>query len=169
MAMAPINLPATAFVGDNNAALVAGDAPAQFDSLYDRPCWAFDATDEECIVSIYFRMPSDYAGGTLTATLALAANNAANGAVFDVAVEAVTASSDTLSMNAADGFDTVNSATHTFGGTAYDLRNLAVTLTNKDSVAVGDWVRLGIRRDCDSGSDDAAVDAYLFSVEIAES
>ncbi|NQT86943.1 hypothetical protein HQ560_09275, partial [bacterium] len=111
-----------------------------------------------------------YAGGTLKATLFLfAASDATNGCVFDLFVEAVTAG-DTLDLEAATSWDSVNSSgdIDLSGSTAGDLVTATVTLTNKDSVAAGDLVRFGVRRDTDHANDDAVGDIYLAALEVWE-
>jgi len=45
---------------------------------------------------------------------------------------------------------------------------VSITLTNADSVAAGDYVRIAINRDADNGSDTATGDAYLLAVEVRE-
>lgn len=165
-----IPLTASMFTGDTDAQLVAGDVPATPVRHKGRPAWAFDATDEEAIVSGEFTMPGQYAGGTLSADLHFAmASDATNDIALDVFVEAKTPNGDTLDMEAAVSWDTANSGTKSVGGTtAGDPLMLTVTLTNKDSVAAGDLVRIGIRRDCDSGDDDASGDLYLYAAELWE-
>ena len=166
-----LNFPASALIGDNDAQLVAGDVGAPHASFLGRPVLSFDATAEEAALTPSFSMPGQYAGGTLIATLHLfAASEATNGAVFDVFVEAVTPDTDTLDLEAASGWDTANSAIIEFGATtAGDAVDLQITLANKDSVAAGDLVRLGVRRDTDSGDDDASGDIFLTALELWES
>lgn len=166
-----LSIPASAFVGDNDAQLVGGDNPAAPVNHKGRPAMAFDATDEEAMVSAEFVMPGQYAGGTLTADILFAmASDNTNDIALDVYVEAKTPDTDTLDMETATGWDTVNSATVSLSGsTAGDPLKLSVTLTNKDSVAAGDLVRIGIRRDTDSGDDDASGDLYVYSVDLWES
>lgn len=165
-----LSLPASAFVGDNDAQLVGGDAAATPANHKGRPVMAFDDTDEEAMLSPELVVPGQYAGGVLTADLhfAMASNNA-DDIALDVYVEAKTPNTDTLDMEAATSWDTVNSATVSLGGsTVGDPLMLSITLTNKDSVAAGDLVRFGIRRDTDSGDDDASGDLFIYSVDIWE-
>jgi hypothetical protein len=164
--------PMLAFVADNDAQLVAGDGPAPHANKVGRPVLAFDDTDEEAALSVAVAMPGNYAGGTLKATLYLfAASDASNGCVFDVGVEAVTPNADTLDLEAADGWDALNSSgdIDLSGTTAGDLVTAEVTLTNKDSAAAGDLIRIGVRRDTDHANDAASGDIYLAAVEIWES
>ncbi len=165
-----ISLPASSFVGDNDAQLVGGDAAATPVNHLGRPAMAFDATDEEAMVSAELPMPGQYAGGVLTATIHFAmASDATNDIKLDMYVEAKTPDTDTLDMEAASSWHTLNTGTVSVGGTtAGDPLTLVITLTNKDSVAAGDLVRFGIRRDCDSGDDDASGDLFIYSVDIWE-
>jgi len=167
-----VSLSAAEFVGDMDQQLEAGDGYAPHVTHLGRPALAFDTTAEEAATSASFVMPSIFAGGTLMATVYVySATASSGGCVFDVCVEAVVPSTDTLDLEAADGFDAVNSSgdIDLAGTTAGDLISADVTLTNKDLVAVGDLVRIGVRRDCNHGNDDAAGDIYLAAVEIWES
>lgn len=164
-----LTIPASAFIPDGGAQLVGGDVAATIFSPVYRPALTFDDTAEEAAVSPEYAMPGQYAGGTLKATLFLAMASAdANGVVFDVFIEAVTPDTDALDMEANASWDAANSGTGSCPGTPGNLFALTITLTNKDGVAASDLVRVGVRRDTDSASDDAAGDAYLFDLEIWE-
>lgn len=165
-----IILPASSFVPDSNAQLVAGDGAAAFKAHLGRPVLAMDDTDEEAATSVGFQMPATYTGsGTLKADVwYYMASDATNDVAIDVFVEAVT-HGDTLDLEAASGWDSANSGTASVSGTtAGDPRKLTITLANKDSVAAGDLVRIGIRRDCDSANDDASGDLYFAGMTIRE-
>lgn len=166
-----LNFPASSLVGDNDAQLVGGDAAAPHTSKKGRPVLSFDDTAEEAALSPPVAMPGQYAAGALKATLFLfAASDASNGCVFDVGVEAVTPNSDTLDLESATSWDTLNSSgdIDLSGTTAGDLVTATITLTNKDSVAAGDLVRFGVRRDTDHANDDAVGDVTLAAMEIWE-
>jgi len=166
-----LNFPASALIGDNDAQLVAGDAAAPHASKLGRPVLAFDDTAEEAALTPCVAVPSQYAGGTLKATLFLfAASDTSNGCVFDVGVEAVTPDADTLDLEAAASWDTLNSSgdVDLSGTTAGDLVAATVTLANKDSIAAGDLARFGVRRDTDHANDDAVGDVYLAALEVWE-
>ena len=113
-----IILPATAFIPDSNAQLVAGDAAAVFVSHVGRPSLAFDDTAEEAATSVSFEWPVAYTGsGTVKADVYVyMASDATNDIAVDVFVEAVTAL-DTLDLEATDSFDTANAGTASVGGT----------------------------------------------------
>lgn len=164
-------LPALFFIGDQDAQLVAGDAAAVPVSHVGRPAYAFDDTDEEAIVSGEFEWPDGYTGsGTLKATVHFAmASDTTNDIAIDAFVEAKTPGTDTLDMEAASSWDSANSGTSSVSGTtAGDPLALTITLTNKDSVASADLVRVGFRRDCDSANDDATGDMFIYSVCLFE-
>jgi hypothetical protein len=164
-------LSAPCWTGDADAQLVGGDGDAVPVRHKGRMAWAFDDTAEEAIVSAEVEMPAGYAGtGTLKARIHFAMeSDATNDIALDVFVEAKTPNTDTLDMESATSWDSANSATVSVGGTtAGDPLTLTVTLTNDDGVAAGDLVRFGIRRDCDSGDDDASDDLFIYSVTIFE-
>lgn len=165
-----LELPANAFTGDQDAQLVAGDKAALPVSHKGRAAWSFDDTDEAAIVSFEATMPGQYAAGTLKADIHFAtASDATNDLAVDAYVEAKTPDTDTLDMETATSWDTANSGTVSVAATtAGDPLKLTITLTNKDSVAAGDLVRFGFRRDCDSANDDITGDVFIYSVEIWE-
>lgn len=141
--------------------------PATPDVVNGRTVLDFDATTDES-VDWTFIMPQQYASGTLTAHVHYAMSSATSGnVVLQASVEAV-ADGESVST---DSFDSANgSGQVAVPGTA-GLKDIAsITLTNKDSVAAGELVRLRLRRDADSTSatDDAAGDMELLAVEIRE-
>ena len=165
-------IPASAMTGAaaTTTQMVSGDAAATFEVHQGRLALAFDGVDEEAAVTAEMEMPSQYTGSGLTATLHIASETVnSSSCVFDVFVEAKTPGSDTLDMEAASSWNTtVNTATHTFAGTAGDPRSVDVTLTNSDGLAAGDLVRFGVRRDTDSGSDDIVSDIFVYSLTIED-
>ncbi len=172
-----IILPATAFIPDSSAQLVAGDAEAQFDSHIDRPVLLFDDTAEEAAVSHEFEMPDAYTGaGTLKAKIFLAtASDTTNDTAFDVFLEAKTPGADTFRMQLSNGWDAANAGTVSFSGTTVgDLLTIDITISNKQSVdgatdlASGDLVRIGIRRDTESANDRASGDVFVYAVTLYE-
>lgn len=169
MATTIINLPASALIPDNDANLVAGDNPAQWEAFNGRLGLTFDDIDEEAALSPEMVMPQGVSG-TLSAIIHFfMKSDASNDIALDVFVEAKTPNNDTLDMESADSWDSANSGTKSLGGTtAGDPLTLSITLTNKDSVAAGDLFRIGVRRDCDSGNDDASGDLVITAIEIQE-
>ena len=128
---------------------------------------AFDDTTNE---SAYLQtvLPPAYTGtGTLKARLLFYSASANSGdAGWSVAVEAVTPA-DTLDLETASSFDSVNGGTQALSGTAGDLTAITITLTNKDSCAAGDSFRLAIQRMADT-TDTVSGDLYLDSLELFE-
>jgi hypothetical protein len=123
------------------------------------------ATNEVAIFEAI--MPQAYGGRTLTAKLFYFMASAVSGDIdWDVEVEAISPG-DSLDLDAADSFDTVNSTDNTtVPGTAGFLDLVIVTLTNKDSVVAGDHVRFRVTRD--GAADTASGDARLYKIEIRE-
>ncbi len=160
---------AKAMHGDIDQQLVTNDGAAGLEMpAVGRPAWAFDDTDEEAIITAEVEMPSQYTGSGLTAKLHLYTKTATDDARFDVFVEAKTPNSDTTpDMEAAASWDSANSATDTGGTAGYPLV-LSITLTNADSVAAGDSVRFGVRRDCDHADDDTNGDWMLTGLTIED-
>jgi hypothetical protein len=157
-----------------DALLVAGDVGAEPElSTGDsgRGFWAFDDTAEECMVSDTFEMPSQYTGSGLTAVIHgffKSEVTVTDEAVIDIAVEAVTPDSDTLDLEAADSFDTVNSVEIDPPATAGNATSVNNTLTNADSVAAGDFVRIAVRRDTDAAADTATGDFCITHISIED-
>ena len=168
-------LDASVFVGDDDAQLVAGDVAASPEVIKSsRMWWAFDATNEEAILSKQLIMPSQYTGTGLKAILhgffktEAVANQEA---VMGIFVEAVTPDADTLDMETAESFSTVNVVDMIPPTTVGNPTDSSKTLTNADSIAAGDSFRIGIRRDTIATSptaDDATGDFCLYAVEIAD-
>lgn len=133
-----------------------------------RPALAFDAaTAETCYWTGV--IPQGWTG-TITLVIKWIAASATTGlADFEVAVEAITPA-DALDMDAADGFDTVNTqAGVTVPGTAGYEGETTVTLTNHDSSAAGDYVRFALTRDATDGTNDtAAGDVYVLLAEVRD-
>jgi hypothetical protein len=158
-----VELPMPLFAGDEDAQLIAGDVYALIGVFKGNFIYKFDDTNEMAIVSKRFRMPTQYAGGVVKAGLGFfMASDNTNDIALDVFIEAVTPDTDTIDLEATTGWDSANSGTVSLSGsTAGDPLSLTITLTNKDGVVAGDWVRVGIRRDTDSANDDAAGYLYL--------
>lgn len=83
--------------------------------------------------------------------------------VFNVTIEAVTPNADTVDLDSATSFDTTNAATQSVPSTAGYLGAATVTLSNVDSMASLDYVRVRVTRDADHGSDTASGDMYLLA------
>ena len=90
------------------------------------------------------------------------------GVAVDVAVEAVT-SGDAVDLDAATSFDAVNGASDAaVPGTAGFMEQITVTLTNADSMAAADYVRVSIARDVADAADTATGDMGILVAELRD-
>ena len=127
----------------------------------------FDASSNEDAIFTVPSFPSFQSDATLKVKLHCIMTSATSGDVdLDVAVEAITAA-DSVDLDAATSFDTANSTNNTtVPGTAGHLFDVTVTLTNKDSVAAGDYVRIKLTRD--ASSDTATGDLRVLGGSVFE-
>jgi len=143
-----------AFTDDDSQAVVA-TYPTQEDTA-NRFYVPFDDTDEEGILFGGI-MPQGY---DLNQDLKLEIEgwmaSATSGKIdLQAAVEAIT-EGDEIFMPSEASFDTTNSADETVPATATWPMTITITLTNKDSVAAGDMIRIRLHRDADDGTNDTA-------------
>jgi hypothetical protein len=104
--------------------------------------------------------------GTKTAYITYVTSATSGDLDVDVGIEAIT-DGDALDLSTTNSFDTVNSTNDTtVPGTAYTEDVIAVTLTNNDSSAAGDYARLSLYRDV--ANDNAAAAMLVLSVEIRD-
>lgn len=161
-----------AFVGDDDAQLVAGDVAAELEqALSSRAFFVFPDVAEAAVVSKQLIVPSQYTGSGLVAIVHGFFKDetvAAETGTIDVFVEAVTPNADTIDMETASGWSTANPGDVVPGGTAGDPVSLSIPLTNDDGLAVGDAFRIGIRRDTDDGDDTATGDFGFYGLELAD-
>jgi hypothetical protein len=126
----------------------------------------FDADANE-FATWEFIVDDDYGGGTLYADIYFTMVSAvANEVVWDVNIMAVTPG-DAQDVGT-DSYDTINTVTETVPGTAGYLDKSTVTLTNKDSLAAGDYVRLRLKRGAGKAADDATGDAEFLRMVVRE-
>lgn len=132
-----------------------------------RPVLAFDASTSE--TAYWTFVAPQGVTGTWTAVISYAMASATTGGVaFDVALEAIT-SGDALDTDAATSFDTVNGGNDSaVPGTAGYMEQISITLTNADSIAAADLVRVSVARAVANGADTATGDCYALSVEIRD-
>jgi predicted RecA/RadA family phage recombinase len=131
-----------------------------------RPALGYDASTSE--TAYWTFVAPQGLTGTLTAVISYAMASATTGGVaFDVALEAITAG-DATDTDATTSFATVNTGTDTVPGTAGYIDQVSVTLTNTDSVAANDYVRLSVARAVANGSDTATGDCYVLAVEFRD-
>ena len=157
---------ATRFVGDPlGASFPASNYPV-LTLVNRRPVLAFDAgTDEAAYWT--FVAPQGWTG-TVTCVVSYMMASATSGNIYwQAQLEAVTAG-DAVDLDAATSFDTANSGNGTVPGTAGYMQQISITMTNADSIAAGDLVRLSVNRDADNASDTATGDAYLLAVELRD-
>lgn len=124
----------------------------------------FDASTPE-IVYWQFRLPPDYSGSPIL-KIQYAMKSAATGSVaFEASIMAVTPG-DVADIDA-DSFATANVAHDTVASAAGYLKELAITLTNTDSMAAGDLIVLKFRRVADDATNDTATgDAEVHAVAL---
>jgi hypothetical protein len=134
-----------------------------------RSVLAFDASTDESAMWTF--VAPQGISGTMAAVVTYCMASATSGKVdFEVAIEAVS-DGDSLDLDASTGYATANTITApTVPGTAGYIDQFSCTLTNDDSIAAGDLVRLKLTRDADDGTNDTATgDCYLLSVEVRDS
>lgn len=132
-----------------------------------RPVLAFDASTSE--TAYWTFVAPQGITGTLTLVVSYAMASATSGGVaFDAALEAIT-SGDATDTDATTSFDTVNTGTDSgVPGTAGYMEQISITLTNADSIAAGDLVRLSLARATANAADTATGDCYVFSAELRD-
>jgi hypothetical protein len=135
-------------------------------TVNERPALGFDASTDE---TAYWTLVAPQGlTGTMTAVLTLMGNAAGtNSTYWEVAVEAIT-SADATDLDAATSFDTVNTGNTAMPTTQGHIVQLSITMTNQDSVAAADYLRISVTRDANNASDNFAADAYLLAVELRD-
>lgn len=137
-------------------------------SVNARPALAFDATTSE---TAYWSFVAPQGLTTpVTAVISYMMASATSGGVaFDVAVEAV-ASGDAIDLDATTSFATVNTGTDSaVPATAGYMEQISITLTNNDSIAAAEYVRLSVARAVANATDTATGDCYVLAVEFRDS
>lgn len=132
-----------------------------------RPYLAFDAAADE---AAYWTLavPVGFTGPFTLVISYMMASATSNAVVWDAAVEAVT-SGDSTDLDAGESLDSVNTASaDTVPGTAGFMKQVSITLTNGDSAAAADLVRIRVRRVGSSGSDTATGDALFLGAELRD-
>lgn len=128
----------------------------------------FDASTDESLFW-QFRMPSDYASGlTLKLQFSMVSTQSTTKYIeWEGYVMAVTPgdSADIVT----DSYDTVNAGNLDVSSvTAGYLKEISITLTNADSLAAGDYVKIKVARDANgtNGTDSATGDAELVAASL---
>lgn len=131
-----------------------------------RPVLAFDAATDE--TAYWTFVAPQGLTGTITVVISYIMASATSGSVyFQAALEAVT-DGDATDLDAGTSFDTANSGNGAVPGTAGYLDQISITMTNADSMAAADYVRLSLNRDADNASDTATGDCYVLAVELRD-
>jgi hypothetical protein len=149
-----------------SAAFPTSNYPALLQDGQFRPYLAFDdTTDETCY---WTSIAPQSITGTLNAIVKYRATSATSGTFLPVvAIEAITAG-DALDTDASSSFDTDNTPSAvTVPATAGYEEEVVITLTNKDSMAAGDYYRLRLFRDV--SGDTATGDIEVLMVELRDS
>lgn len=115
------------------------------------PRWQFDPTTPEALFA-EFILPGDYASAPVLQIFYGMAGSGSGTIEFEVSIMAAT-DGDSASLDT-DSYDTVNSGSDSLSTGPHYPHNLTVTLTNNDSMAAGDLVRIKIERDADDGVND---------------
>lgn len=158
---------ATRFILTPYAAEFAGLANyAQLTHINGQPVLAFDATTNESVVWS-FRLPMNWTG-TPTLVIQGFMASATSGTVdATIEIQAVTPG-DALNLNTTASYGAANSVTGTTvpGTAGYLFAVNFATLTNFDSGAAGDWVRVKLTRG--AVGDSAAGDWYVVAVALGD-
>lgn len=129
----------------------------------ERPVLGYDATTGE--TARWTGIAPQGLTGALTAVITYMAASATTGTVqFDVALEAIT-DGDATDLDSATSFDSVNNGSATVPGTAGQIDQMSITLTNADSLTAADLFRLQVARNI---ADTATGDIYLLAVELRD-
>lgn len=133
--------------------------------INERPALAFDTTTAE---SVYWTViaPQAISGNLSLVVSYKMASATSGGIVFSSQIEAVT-SGDAVDLDATTSFDTVNTGpAETVPATAGHMKQFTITLTNRDSYAEGDYLRISLKRETANASDTAAGDCYVLGAEL---
>lgn len=154
--------------GQSEAKTTTFPAPGRTsDASGARPYLAFDAaTDEAAYWTL--RAPLGLVAPLTAVIDYMMASAVANVVRWGVTVEAIT-DGDATDLDAGESLDTENTGDTTVPGTAGFLKQLSITLTNNDAIAVADYVRIRVRRVGSNGADTATGDALLLGCEISDS
>lgn len=160
---------ATRFVGTPNGAEFPASNFPQITQINQRPVLAFDAATDE--TAYWTDIAPQGLSGTLTIVITYCMASTTSGTVgLQAQIEAVS-DGDVTDLDATTSFDTVNnSASTTVPGTAGQIDQISITLTNADSLAAADYYRISVNRDADGSAitDSATGDLYLLAIELRD-
>jgi len=132
--------------------------------INQRPVLLFDAATDEAVYWT-FVAPQGLTGALSIKIHYICANATTGTAAWEAQLEAVT-DADATDLDAGTSFGTVNAGTGTVPATNGYIDVISITLTNNDSIAAGDYVRLSVNRDI--SVDSVANDLALLLVELQE-
>jgi hypothetical protein len=124
----------------------------------------FDSATDE-LIYVTFRLPADYASAPVLKFQwgGVASVTTSHTVRWSCEVMALTA--DTDGDPDTDSYDTVNAVDDDIlGTTAGRIQEASLSLTNFDSGAAGDWIKLKIYRDANHANDDLPEDARLWAL-----
>jgi hypothetical protein len=129
---------------------------------------AFDASTEEACFFPF--IATSYGSGNVTVNVYWYADTASSGdVIWGSALAAITANTDSQDIET-DSLATASTSTDThLGTTGQRLHHIAVTISNLDSLAAGDYVALQVYRDADAGGDTMTGDAILVALTVTYS
>lgn len=111
-----------------------------------------------------FRMPADYASSPVVRVQYKMTSATTGGVAFESRLAAVT-DGDSQDVDA-KAFGSANVGTATVPGTAGHLDEVAITMTNADSIAAGDFTVVYLNRDPAHASDTATGDCEVVAVAL---
>lgn len=127
---------------------------------------AYDAATEEA--AFWSFRAVNYASGNVTVDVYWYADTASSGdVVWAAQLAAITPNSDTQDVET-KSLATANTATDThLGTTGQRLHQIAITVSNLDSVAADDWVWIRLARQAAAGGDTMTGDAILVGATVS--
>ncbi len=157
---------------DPEAAAFLASAFPQFDKFngtnFPVTGLRYDASTAE---SAFWKVdPFNYASGNITCEVIWYAENATSGdVVWDVQIAAITPNTDSQDVTT-KALATANTVTDShLGTTGKRVHSATVTISNLDSIAVGDVVWVKITRDTTDAADTMANDCWLLQARLTYS
>lgn len=128
------------------------------------PYWSFDSDTDE-LIYFTFRLPADYSSSpVLKVQWGGVTSTTVTHTVF-WAAEIMVLTADTDGDPDTDSYDTANSTSDDIlGTTAGRIQEASITLTNFDSGAANDYIKIKFYRDANNASDDLNEDARLWAL-----
>lgn len=140
--------------------------PSVVNAAEKRPCLNYDASTDQQAAWTFIAPLGITTPLTLAITYRMASSNTGN-VVWGGQIEAIT-SGDATDLGAATSYDTINNVTDAVPASSGTEKTVSITLTNNDSIAAGDLVRVRIQRTGSSGSDTSAGDAQFLGADFQD-